>query len=635
VIARFGTPISIGWFVRGDGWWRASSITIPIQGPRATGSIYAASNSNDETNPHFVQLEVVQPDEEFLMNLLSAGPSVNPNSLPKFGQVYLVPLSAKAQQFAEILPAYYKSKLNLDVTLLPLLQAPRDIEDGKRHQLIAESLIDLIRAKYPEQSNDPESVFIGITDEDVYVRDFNWRFTFDLRYQQRFGIISLARLDPAFVEYRPNPRDPSSRLNKLLTNLGVRLDAAPLAHRSDPEIISDRLKKVTTKLLGLMYYRLEAGPLPFTVLGNQASIEEIDRAGEDILASDVPESGGGEPCLVLTFDAERSYHPTSVVNSCSDFHFRELRRGVVALDLRLGLIEVRTNDFIMPGAPRILLSRVYRNQDPYHHAFGIGTNHPYDDFLYSRDQMATVVINMEAGSAARFDRTTTGSGFNPDVQFVNRGNGGDFTNGQMYWKDHHFHVTTPVGATYSFQECGDRGVPCYMTGYRNPQGDELKFDRQPNGDLVKVESVPHGFPNLPAAALTFTYNPQHSITEVRANTGERIKYAYDDRQRLTNVEDAAGKITRYAYDDRNNLTQLSDGTGRIILQATSDARDRVAHLDLRDISYDISYALDETGRIVEADLLGSDKRTIKVYMLNGHYSVAKINPDLSFSEQPK
>jgi hypothetical protein len=50
---------------------------------------------------------------------------------------------------------------------------------------------------------------------------------------------------------------------------------------------------------------------------------------------------------------------------------------------------------------------------------------------------------------------------------------------------------------------------------------------------------------------------------------------------------------------------------------------------------EISYALDETGGIVEADLLGSDKSTIKVYMLNGHYSVAKINPDLSFSEQPK
>lgn len=635
VIARFGTPISVGWFVRGDAWWRASSITIPIQGPRATGSIYAASNSNDETNPHFVQLEVVQPDEEFLINLLSAGPSVNPENLPRYGQVYVVPFSKKAEEFAEILPPYYKSKLNLDVTLLPILPTPRDVEDGKRHQLIAERLMDLIRAKYPDQSDDPESVLIGITDEDVYVRDFDWRFSFNLRYQDRFGIVSLARLDPAFVEYRPDPRDSSGRLNKLLTKLGVRLDAAPFGHRSDHEIVSIRLKKVITKLLGLMYYRLEAGPLPFSVLGSQASLEDIDRAGEDILASDVPESGGGEPCLVLTFDAERSYHPTKVVNSCSDFHFRELRRGVVALDLRLGLIEVRTNDFILPGVPHIVLSRVYRNLDPYHHAFGIGTNHSYNDALYSGDQMATVVISNEVGSQMRFDRTTAGLGFSPDVQFVNRGGGGEFTNGQMYWRDSHFHVTIPTGATYHFQQCMNGGTLCYMDGYRNPQGDELKFDRQPNGDLTKLEAVPHASRSLPAAALYFTYNPAHSITEVRANTGEKVNYAYDDRQRLANVEDAAGKVTRYAYDDRNNLTQLSDGTGRIILQATSDAKDRVAHLDFRDISYDISYVLDETGKIVEADLLGTDKGMIKVYMLNGHYSVAKVNAELTAAEQLK
>lgn len=632
VIARFGTPISTGWFIQGNTWWKASSIAIPIQGARSTGWIYATSSSNDETNPHFIQLEVFQAGKEFLINLLSAGPSVAPENLPKFGQVYIVPFSDKAQQFAAILPAYYKAKLNLDVNILPTLQPPPAFEDSKRHQLMAEALVDLIRTKYPEQSDDPENALIGVTDEDLYVRDFNWRFTFNYRHQQRIGIISLARLDPAFVEYKPDPEDSSSQLKKLQTKLlspivfRAHLDAAPVEHPSDPEIVSSRLKKITTKLLGLMYYRLQAGPLPFSVLGSQASLAEIDRAGEEILASDIPESEGGQPCLTFTFDSERSYRSTRLVNSCADSHFRETRRGVVALDLRLGLIAVMTNDFLLPGAPRIVLRRVYRNQDPYHHAFGIGTNHPYDDFLYSRNQMATVTINEEAGSAARFDRTTEGLGFNPDVQFVNRGNGGDFSNGQMYWRDHHFYVTTPTGTTYSFQECGDAGVPCYITAYRNPQGDQLKFDRQPNGDLLKLETVPEVSANLPDTTLYFTYNPAHSITEIRASTGQAVKYTYDDQQRLTSIEDDAGKVTLYQYDERNNLTMLSDGSGRVILRAASDSKDRISHLEFSDASYDISYVLDERGNIVETDLALSDGNTTKVYMLNEHYSVAHAEP---------
>ena len=42
---------------------------------------------------------------------------------------------------------------------------------------------------------------------------------------------------------------------------------------------------------------------------------------------------------------------------------------------------------------------------------------------------------------------------------------------------------------------------------------------------------------------------------------------------------------------------------------------------------------DEAGGIVEADLQGSDKSRIKVYMLNGHYSVAKVNADLTAAGQ--
>lgn len=475
------------------------------------------------------------------------------------------------------------------------MDPPVSLEDAKRKQFMAEGLVDLMRTSYREQSDDTENILIGITDKDVYAREFDWPYTFNYRHKDRFGIISLARLDPAFFNRAP-----------------------------DPEILSSRLKKVTTKLLGLMYYRLQAGPLPFSVLGSQASLEEIDRAGQDILASDVPESEGGEPCLTFTFDSERSYHTTKLINSCADNHFFETRRNVVELGLRQGLILIRANDFIESGAPRIVLSRVYRNQDPYHHAFGIGSNHPYDDFLYSRDGMTTVTVNLEGGSAAKFDRTTAGTGFNPDVQFVNRGNGGDFSQGQIYWKDSHFHVSTSFGATYSFQPCIDNGVPCYMSGYRDSAGDELKFHREANGELLKLEMVPEPSSGLSGTTLDFKYNPQHSITEIHTNTGETANYDYDDDQRLIRAQNTANQVTQYAYDAKNNLTEVRE-ENRTVLRANSDDKDTLAHLELWDASYDISYVLDERGNIVEADLAVSDGSTIKVYMLNGHYSVARVD----------
>lgn len=104
VIERFGTPITIGWFLHGNSWWNASSMSIPIEGPKGTGWINAATNSNDGAHPHFVQLEVFQQNEAFLINLLSTGPRVSPESLTKFGQVYVVPFSKAAEQLAVTLP---------------------------------------------------------------------------------------------------------------------------------------------------------------------------------------------------------------------------------------------------------------------------------------------------------------------------------------------------------------------------------------------------------------------------------------------------------------------------------------------------------------------------------------------------
>ncbi len=118
------------------------------------------------------------------------------------GEIYFVPLG-KQVVAPEALVQHYKSKFNLTIHLLPPLSLDAKTYDRERKQYIAEEMVAQIKRAYPDLAKDPEAVIIGLTDQDIYISGFDWKFTYSYRTfgpleEARFGVVSTRRMDDAF-----------------------------------------------------------------------------------------------------------------------------------------------------------------------------------------------------------------------------------------------------------------------------------------------------------------------------------------------------------------------------------------------------------------------------------------------------
>ncbi len=180
-------------------------------------------------------------------------------SLRAPGRVILAPLGRGAVGLAEQLQKRLSAKLGLAIELLPWV--PIDVaEDTVAHQLVAEDLIKAIKEKNPSLADTPDAAIIGITDQDMFIRARpDWRFAFSYRAENRFAIVSAARLNPAIYEGRP-----------------------------DPELLLLRVQKMVTKNIGVLHYRFPPSNNPKSVLyRNVEGIQELDIMGEDFLEADL------------------------------------------------------------------------------------------------------------------------------------------------------------------------------------------------------------------------------------------------------------------------------------------------------------------------------------------------------------
>src|SRR5882724_8121789 len=81
------------------------------------------------------------------------------------------------------------------------------------------------------------------------------------------------------------------------------------------------------------------------------------------------------------------------------------------IDLFTGLHSRESDDIVLDGSPPIRLRRSYRNGDPVSRAFGIGTSHSYNLFLFSDSaSLAYVDLILEDGARIHYVRTSPGSG---------------------------------------------------------------------------------------------------------------------------------------------------------------------------------------------------------------------------------
>src|SRR5260370_5312963 len=94
---------------------------------------------------------------------------------------------------------------------------------------------------------------------------------------------------------------------------------------------------------------------------------------------------------------------------------------------------------------------------------------------------------------------------------------------------------------------------CYLSGYRNAQGESLAVDRDGRRRLLSL-SAPH------RTWLHFNYDPsvasQGRIADITDSGGRHVIYSYNDRGQLAEVKYPSAEVFSYTYDTSQNLLSV-------------------------------------------------------------------------------
>lgn len=172
---------------------------------------------------------------------------------PSPRKVYFLPIGDFPAEATDRLVAHYKDKFDLAIEKLPAIELDPAIIDRGRDQVVAENLITLIRSRHASLESDPNAILIGLTGEDMYIQKYPWKFAFTFRQDERFAVVSTARMDPA--------------------NFG---------EPADESLLNTRLRKMVTKNIGILYFGKSQNNNPQSVLySSVGGCEELDAMGEE------------------------------------------------------------------------------------------------------------------------------------------------------------------------------------------------------------------------------------------------------------------------------------------------------------------------------------------------------------------
>ncbi len=168
-------------------------------------------------------------------------------------KLYLVPLSDFSAASLTKLANSMKQKTGIEVIVTQPVPFALNTVDKRRQQVIAEEAINLMRARYPELASDPNAIVIGLTNEDLFIRENDDEYDFCYRMLHRFAVISSARMDP--------------------TNLG-----GP----ANDLLTETRMRKMLLKNIGILYYHMPVNHDSKSLLFEDVEeVEDIDKMGED------------------------------------------------------------------------------------------------------------------------------------------------------------------------------------------------------------------------------------------------------------------------------------------------------------------------------------------------------------------
>lgn len=536
---------------------------------------------------------------------LHRGPIADLKDLKGNGRIYLVQVGPhtapyELNDFAD----WLHSKYGLQVQLLPPMQLDQSAWDPKRRQYVSQLFLKQMKREHSDLAADPDAYLIGFTDADMYNVYAGGHFTFTVRAERSAVISSNGMKDAWWQRFRVDPKVAEEHLRA-------------------------RLRRILLKDVGVVYWHLLLNNDPTSVLQNDL---DTDIPAEDIFESDLDPARTrwgeyeSEPCIFLSYSGKDGIRaaPGRLVRDCwdDDLHdlFGDPSAETFLVDLRIGLLVDKHTDFNLPDVVPIEFQRATRDGWSFPKAFGMNGTHNYDGFLSSNDNIRISVVHADGGedNLIRVPRWGVPLAF---ARYVDTDHSGRLL--EMRWHGgsfEHYELRRFDGEVTTYLPC-DNKTMCYMTGYRNGRGEELKFTRDSERRLTQLMS-----PNK--SWLHLSYGPGGRIVSIEDSKGRVVRYGYDEHGLLNTVTYPSGEVYSYTYDGTQHLltfsvAQNAQASPRLLL-TNSYAGGRLAKQMLADGSvFSFRYGLARDGSIVNATVRGPDGRTFDVLVLGSSSSIVR------------
>jgi YD repeat-containing protein len=515
-------------------------------------------------------------------------------------RAYLVRLGPAARLCIDDFPAFYRSELGLTVEVLPPLPLDPTAFNQVRGQYIAERLIESVGRAHPRLANDSHAVVIAVTEADMYIQSFDWRYAFNFRMFGRFAVVSVARMFP------PPPR----------------ADAAV--------VFQSRARKMVSKNVAMLVYGHQVNDDPTSLLyANAMDPEALDDMREDfgfLKASpapvvpperppqkDPPKPGAYACVLAESVERSPSAPASATITECvPGLHFdRELDQ--LEIDLRTGKLVTRQTDLFLAGTWPLAVTRAFSLWDIQRRAFGVATDHSLDIFpVGTRDPFTWMDLILAGGSPVRFDCTSPGTGF-ADAVYESTHTTPPFAKATVRWRDRGWDLTFPDGLVLRFPPAANarRSADAALIGMTDRQGRTVRIDRDASHNLLKVTAPSGQF-------VKFTYDMHNRVVSMSDDQQRTVRYAYDEEGRLASVVDHAGRTRRYIYDALR-LTAATDDRGQVLYRVWY-VRERVSRLTFGDgRSVQFKYTFDDRSRVyaVQTIVVAPDQTVTEFTMEQG------------------
>ncbi len=542
----------------------------------------------------------------------SDSPAAHPAAVPVLAQpgkrVHLVRLGPTDRLSLDDFPAFYRSELGLTVQMLQPLPLDPTAFNAVRRQYIAERLIESLRRQLPRLANDPNAIVIAVTEADMYIQNFDWRYAFSLRMGGRFAVVSSARMQPP-----PNTPDGGAALYHARARKMVSKNVAVLAYGRAPN--DDPTSLLYANAMGpedLDLMREDFGFLRQPpASGSSASVPSAP-ASRAVPTRDPPKPGA-YPC-VLADGVERSTGGAtqSQIADCVPGLHLDREVDQIEVDLRNGKLVTRQTDLLLAGDRPLAITRAFGLWDTQRRAFGVATNHSLDLFpVGTRDPFTWMDLILADGTAVRFDRTSPGTGF-ADAVYETAYTTAPFAKATIRWRLG-WDLTLQDGLLLRFPPAAGarRSADAALIGLTDRQGRTVRIDRDATSNLLRVTSPSGQF-------AEFTYDAHDRVVALSDNRQRAVRFTYDAEERLATVVDHTSRGRQYIYDGMK-LAGAMDDRGQVLFRVRYQG-ERVAELMLRDgRTFRFKFTFDDRSRVfaAQAVVVSPDQTVTEITMEQG------------------